>query len=201
MSFDMYTSAKPSSHSRYNEHIYHFPKEIFAREEKKHGYHTVLETIKHEQQETITDAQWGDSYSSTLYLGYRAMGSREDRRTLGREGLDSHKNNGAPGGRIHCLFGGINILMWFQVTFPALVQTLICVVVLFAFFKKALLIWKASLSWFGGFKSHFLMRFSFHIVVSNKLGQRWMVKSAKVKLNCNFEWDHSQDGVLYSHLW
>lgn len=31
------------------------------------------------------------------------------------------------------------------------------------------------------------MRFSFHIVVSNKLGQRWMVKSAKVKLNCNFE--------------
>lgn len=57
MSFDMYTSAKPSSHSRYNEHIYHFPKEISAREEKKHGCHTALETIKCEQQETITNAQ------------------------------------------------------------------------------------------------------------------------------------------------
>lgn len=42
MSFDMYTSAKPSSHSRYNEHIYHFPKEIFAREVERKNMAAIL---------------------------------------------------------------------------------------------------------------------------------------------------------------
>lgn len=54
------------------------------------------------------------------------MGGREGQGTQGLDGLGGHKDNGAPDGRIYRLFGGINTLMWFQVTFPALVQTLIC---------------------------------------------------------------------------
>ena len=58
MSFDMYISAKPSSHSRYNEHIYHFPKEIFAREVREKTWLPYCSgDCKHEQQETITNAQ------------------------------------------------------------------------------------------------------------------------------------------------